>query len=186
MDIVSSLIFFDYKISQSIIYLRSDFFDQFFIFITWLGSWPVIIFLVICLSILFCFYRKGNLMLPLFISVAGSGLMTIIIKYLVDRSRPGVDIALYLEKLPSFPSAHAALVFAFFGYLLYLVWKFNYNLTQRFFLSFIFILIIILIGFSRLYLGVHFLSDVIAGYLIGLAWVLVAVYISQRKTYFKR
>ncbi len=185
MNILSNLIFIDQKIGQSIIYFRGDFFDQFFLFITKLGSWQMIILLFVFFSALFYFNKRKGLILPLFVSVLGSGIMTVIIKYLVDRSRPGADIALYVEKLPSFPSAHAALTFALFGYLIYVIFRSSFSLWFKFFSSLIFVLIIITIGFSRLYLGVHFLSDVISGYLTGLLWVLVAMYISWKRNSFK-
>ena len=106
--------------------------------------------------------------------------MTIIIKALVDRSRPGANLALYIEKLSSFPSAHAALSLAFFGFLAYCFWRFDFPLKIRIILSVILGLIILLVGFSRIYLGVHFTSDIIAGYLTALMWVLIGMYVSRR------
>jgi membrane-associated phospholipid phosphatase len=178
---LKSLIFLDNKISEGVVFLRSDFWDQFFLIFTKLGSWYVIAILFVLLSVIFYFYNRRSLILPFFVVIAGSGIMTIIVKYLVDRARPGAGIALYIEKLPSFPSAHAALILALFGFLIYCVWRFDFKIAIKIILSLIFFTIIILIGFSRLYLGVHFLSDIIAGYLTGLMWVLIGMYISRSR-----
>lgn len=181
MNIFSNLLFIDHAISLNIVYFRNDFFDQFFLLLTWLGSWQVITVIFICLSILFYSTKKRVLIFPLFVSILGSGIMAVIIKYLVNRGRPGVDIALYLEKLPSFPSAHAALSLALFGFLIFSFWRFNFKLWLKISFSVILTLLIATIGFSRLYLGVHYLSDVIAGYLVGLLWLLIAMYLSRKK-----
>lgn len=166
--------------------IRSDFWDHFFMFITFLGQWLVVLILFLFVSALFVKYKKKFLIKPLLISILGSGLTTILIKYLVNRDRPGGDIPLYIEKLPSFPSAHAALVLALFGFLIYCLWRFNLNHKVKVFFMVIFSLVILLIGFSRLYLGVHYLTDVLAGYLVGLIWVLISVYLSRKNLTDKR
>jgi undecaprenyl-diphosphatase len=155
--------------------------------ITWLGSWQVIFGLLILISLIFIFYKKKDLIFPLLISVLGSGIMVLIIKNLVNRSRPGVGVALYVEQFASFPSSHAALIFSLFGFLIYCFWRLNLHLSYKISLiikiitTLVFGSIILLVGFSRLYLGVHFLSDVLAGYLTGLLWLLIAIYISKEK-----
>jgi membrane-associated phospholipid phosphatase len=187
MDIFSNLIYFDSRFAKGLVSVRSLFWDDFFFLFTNLGSWQVVTGLFILISFIFILYRKKDLIFPLFVSIFGSGIMVVIIKYLVDRARPGGDISLYSEQLPSFPSAHAALIFALFGFLIYCAWRlhfrssFKLSIITKIIATFTFSLIIILVGFSRLYLGVHFLSDVIAGYLTGLVWVLIAMYISRKE-----
>ncbi len=180
MNILSSLIFIDHQIAVGVINLRSDFMDHFFFLITRLGSWPIITGLFIITACLFWLYKRKQLILPFLIVIAGAGIMTIIIKALVDRSRPGSNLALYIEKLSSFPSAHAALSLAFFSFLIYCFWRFNLSLKTKIISSVILGLTVLLVGFSRIYLGVHFTSDIIAGYLIGLMWVLIGMYISRK------
>jgi membrane-associated phospholipid phosphatase len=181
MTLLNSIILLDIKIQKVILYLRSEVWDNFFFFITKLGSWPVIIVIFICLSVWLFATKKSRLFFPFFITVVGSGIMTLIIKYLINRERPEAGIALYLEKLPSFPSAHASLVFALFGFIIYVIWRLNFNLIFKIILSLVFIALIILVGFSRIYLGVHFTSDVIGGYFTGLFCLLIVIYISRNK-----
>jgi undecaprenyl-diphosphatase len=181
MSNLSILVFWDTKISETIIYLRSDFFNHFFFFVTGFGEWKVITALFIIISFGFYLSLKRDLIFPFFISVFGSGVTALIIKYIVDRSRPGSGIALYHEKLSSFPSAHAALACAFFGFLIYCLWRFDISVRLKIVLSSIFSLMIILVSFSRLYLGVHYLSDVLAGFLTGLLWLIITMYVSYRR-----
>lgn len=173
MNFYTDLILFDQRISASLVYWRRDFFDGFFLFITQFGHWPVIIILTVLAVGVFYLLKRRNLIGPLLLTVAGSGLCAVGLKSLVDRARPGPDIAVYVEKLSSFPSAHAALILALGGFLLYSLRWFKIGRTAKIGLSLLLLLLILLVGFSRVYLGVHFLSDVLAGYLIGFIWVLI-------------
>ena len=179
MNILSIFAVFDYKIALDIVAIRTPFLNSFFSLFTWLGSSQSIILIFIIVSVALYYHKKENYIYPLFVSIFGSGIMVIIIKYFVNRARPGVGIAIYQEQLSSFPSAHAALIMALFGFLIYCIWRFNLNLKIKIGITIIFTVIILLVGFSRLYLGVHFLSDVLAGYLIGLMWLLIARHITS-------
>ncbi len=161
--------------------LRNESLNKFFLIFTKLGDWEVILVLFVLVSVLFWFYKKKTLIFPFSVTIAGSVIMTTAIKYIFHNPRPDYSLALYLETGPSFPSAHSALILAFLGFLIYCLWRFKLNLNIKIILTILFTLVIILIGFSRLYLGVHFLGDVLAGYLVGLMWVLIGMYVSRRR-----
>lgn len=183
MNIFTSLNIIDHQVSQSVLLIRSDFLTRFFLCLTKLGDWKVILILTVLLLAVFWFYSKRNLILPFLITVAGSGLMTTALKYIVLRPRPADGLPLVWETGPSFPSAHATLALALFGFLIYLIWRYysNWNLAVKIVLTFVLAPIILLVGFSRFYLGVHFATDVIAGYLVGLLWLLIGMHISREK-----
>jgi len=181
MSLFDYILNIDLNLAQAILNFRSPFWDQFFWRFTYLGHWLVILIIASIFSFFFYLKQKKYLILPLFVSVLGSGAMTLIIKYLVDRARPGIEIALYTESLPSFPSAHAVLIFSSFGFLAYCLWRSRFNLSIKIIFTTVFSATIILVGFSRLYLGVHFTSDVLAGYLVGLLCVLLTMYFSRRR-----
>jgi len=96
-----------------------------------------------------------------------------------DCGRLPVKIAAFLEKTFSFPSGHSTIAVSFYGFITYVLWR---NAKTRLYKIIILttgIILMAAIGFSRLYLGVHFLSDVIAGYLLGIFWVTIGIGVLQ-------
>ena len=85
----------------------------------------------------------------------------------------------YIENGFSFPSGHAALSLALYGFLTYLAWK-NFPQRYRIILVAIAALLVGLIGLSRLYLGLHFVSDVLVGYAIGTILLAGGIFVSER------
>lgn len=102
-------------------------------------------------------------------------ILNLTIKLIVQRPRPE-DINLVVETGFSFPSGHSMAAMAFFGLLVWLVWHYEKNRTQRLLCCTGFSIVILAIGLSRVYLGVHYASDVLAGFCISLAWL--AIYTS--------
>jgi len=175
----SSVISLDTNIENILVVFRDSFLVKLFLWITALGEAQIIISVVLIATALFWLWKKRFYIMSLWVAVAGSAASAYIAKMLINRARPGGDIPVYTENFYSFPSGHAALIITLCGFLTYCVWK-NYETwkirVNSFFISGA---IILLVGFSRLYLGVHFLSDVIGGYLIGFLWLLVGVAISE-------
>jgi undecaprenyl-diphosphatase len=115
----------------------------------------------------------------LFIALAGAGgLLAEVVKNLVDRPRPSPDFATVLGVLKSysFPSGHVTSYSILYGFLFYLVFV---HLPRpnplRMPLLVLFVLLIVLIGPSRIYMGQHWASDVIAGYALGFAYLLLLI-----------
>lgn len=103
----------------------------------------------------------------LLLTVATSGIATLLLKGLIARPRPPEQYQAYHEVWYAFPSAHAALAVALYGFLAVITYRScSSRATRLFALGGLFSLML-LIGFSRLYLGVHYLSDVLGGYLLG-------------------
>lgn len=92
-----------------------------------------------------------------------------ILKLIFSRERP-IDINIITETGYSFPSGHAMISLSIYGFLAYLLWKSDYK-YKKIGVALL-ILLIILIGISRIYLGVHYTSDVIAGFIISLSYLL--------------
>lgn len=167
-----------YKFISSFI---SDNMTVFMKFISFLGSgWTITFFAVIIPFIIFVFRKRSYYRLGLFISanIALGALLNQTLKYLFRRPRPGI---LRLAEVGgySFPSGHSMNSMIFYGIIAYQLIK-NVKTESRYLFAAIIGLLILLIGISRIYLGVHYASDVLAGFLIGLGWDALAVRMSDR------
>ena len=144
-----------------------------FIGITELGSTAIVSGLTLCIGIFFVFRRQIPYAVGLAVSVFGAGGTALLLKELIRRARPDVTLQAYAETGFSFPSGHATLAAAFYGFLIYLVWRMMPAGHRRTVVLAVLTLIIALIAFSRLYLGVHYLTDVMGWLLLGglFAWI---------------
>ena len=102
--------------------------------------------------------------------------INIILKNIFQRERPLVENRLVEEIGYSFPSGHSMVSMAFYGFLIYLIYVYIDKKRYKYPLIILLSIIILTIGFSRIYLGVHYLSDVLAGFLIAIAYLIVFVY----------
>lgn len=102
-------------------------------------------------------------------AAASSLLLNYIIKTAVHRPRPTANLVEVFQNIQgfSFPSGHVMFYMAFFGFLLFLVFTLVKRVWWRYFLMSFLILLIALVGVSRMYLGEHWASDVLGGYLAG-------------------
>ena len=108
------------------------------------------------------------------VNVGFVGAFCFVVKHIIKRPRPE-GIALITETGFSFPSAHTMGSVVFYGFLVFLIWKYLKNKPLKIIFSIILPLLAILIGYTRVYLGVHFATDVIAGLLAGIAYLAVAI-----------
>jgi len=178
-DIINSdiIVSADVRVANLLAIFRNADLTKIFFWITLLGKWQIILIFTVAAILILWFWKKRFYIIPLLISITGSEIFTSIGKFVFHRARP--DVAVYSENSFSFPSGHATSAIAFYGFLTYMLirnaksWK---NKINVFFASFI---IILLIGFSRLYLGVHYVSDVWGGYLVGAIWLIIALSLSE-------
>ncbi|MCL2438143.1 MAG: phosphatase PAP2 family protein [Coriobacteriia bacterium] len=119
------------------------------------------------------FYLAGTL--------AVSALLNVGLKLLIARPRPDAGIALIIESGHSFPSGHAMAATSFYGFLIFMIANSEIKPWMKFSLCSLLVFLIANICLSRVYLGVHFFSDVAAGALISTCLVLTAGYLAKRK-----
>jgi undecaprenyl-diphosphatase len=125
---------------------------------------------------LFLLHKKDFAYFLLFFgSVAGSSAFWFIFKLLIQRPRPEIFPPLTIETSFSFPSGHASFAVIFFGLLAYFAAGGVRTRTARFGILFVWIFLCLAIGISRLYLGVHYPTDVLAGYLSGLFFLCLGI-----------
>lgn len=137
-------------------------------FFSLLGS-EVVLAITALLLLIFAWQRRWGRALTLAIVTGGAEVLNNILKDQFRRTRPEPVAGFIAAQQFSFPSGHAMVSAAFYFYLAYLSWQLVRGLW-RWVLVGALVLLVFLIGLSRLYLEAHYLSDVIAGYLAGFLW----------------
>lgn len=94
------------------------------------------------------------------------------------RERP-LQVAYYPETGYSFPSGHSATAMVLYGLLAYWLIRGQHRTKNWVMIGVVAVGLIGIVGFSRIYLGVHFLSDVLGGYLLGICWLIVGVVLTE-------
>ena len=166
---------FDIALAQALRAETSPAWQSAFWYLTWLGSASVITSAAV--AVLWLLLKRGHTMLAIMWSVSqgGSALLNYAMKVAFARARPeGADELLYSSSL-SFPSGHAMATLVFCGVGAYLLVRLLPSKARSGPFIVLLLAVPLVIGFSRLYLGVHYVSDVIAGFLAGAAWVAVCV-----------
>lgn len=153
--------------------LRNDKLTTFMKLATKLSN-PEVMIVIAIISIIICikFIKNKKLSLGIVLNLAGITLINQILKLIFKRERPTgyrlIEMSGY-----SFPSGHAMASLAFYGLLIYIIKRLVKNKYLKILLITLNIAIIILIGVSRIYLGVHYLSDVLTGYSISIIYLLI-------------
>ena len=153
--------------------------------ITSLGSASVLVLITTATIIYLLLIRRPGTALLIFVAVAGGQVLSSLLKVGVDRPRPELVSHLVDETSLSFPSGHAMLSAVTYLTLGSLAARFLPGRTTKVYVLFLAVLTTVLVGVSRIYLGVHWPSDVLAGWCAGFAWAmlcwLVARLLQRRK-----
>lgn len=158
---------FDSAVYNFIISFKSNSLTNIFKFITFFGSSIPLISICI-ISLLFIKNKK----IPMYISInlIVTAIFNFLLKNIIRRNRP-VGYRLVEETGFSFPSGHSMASMAFYGLIIYLVFKYVKNKYAKIALCTFLSILIVAIGISRIYLGVHYASDVLAGFMISLSYL---------------
>ena len=151
--------------------------DSVMVFITQLGGVLVLGLATVLAVGYFWYKRRKYAALMVLASMVGAGILNVLLKALFARERPDLWTQLVTETSFSFPSGHAMGSSAFALALIIILWQTKWRILVLILGS----LYVLLIGLSRMYLGVHFPTDVVAGWLVSAGWVaIVAAFIVQR------
>lgn len=150
--------------------LECDFFDNYFLFVTRMGNENVIIIFIIMLL----FVLKDRERILLLFSSLVSVVSNQGIKHLLMRKRPDV-LHLIKQGGYSYPSGHSMIAVAVYGLLIYFVCSKIKNKYLKYGLSLLLVLLIISIGISRIYVGVHYISDVLGGFLLAIIELILLI-----------
>ena len=171
---------FDFKVFEFLKAYVNGKNNQIMLFITFLGTHIFLIPANIVLIIYFLFIKKHKWYSIKIPSIALSSLaLMFLLKNLFGRHRPNIPLLKEVQGL-SFPSGHAFMSVTFYGLLIYIVWKTVKTRWLKWSLSILLAMLIFIIGFSRIYLRVHYPSDVLAGFATGFLWLVVSLRILRR------
>jgi len=165
----------DDAILQTINGFSTSVWDTFFVIVTQLGGVIGIITLTLGLLAVLILRHKRRAAFVLALTVGGAALLNLILKLVFERSRPDLWEQLIVETSYSFPSGHAMLSAALGLVVIYIFWATPYRWPVAVAAS----LYVLVIGLSRLYLGVHYPTDIVAGWLVSGAWLVAVVVVTN-------
>ena len=163
-----------YKIIST--YLMSDFVTPIAKIITKFGGAT---FLIITSIILLLVIKNKKIGIAICSNLAIIAGFNAILKNILQRPRP-MEYRLINETGYSFPSGHSAVSMAFYGFIIYLIYKYIKNKYVKWTLITILGILTIFIGISRIYLGVHYTSDVLAGFLVSISYLILYINIVNK------
>ena len=174
-DVVNadSIVTTDLFVSQHMSVLQDSSIVPAFVFITSLGSTPITCLVILLTAILCAVVRQPYILVGLLISTIGSTAFTFVNKMVFQRARP-IDILLQ-EHTYSFPSGHATISIALYGFLAYMAIRFSQSFIHQVRILSLAVLLCLFIGLSRIVLNEHYLSDVMGGFLVGTLWLTIAI-----------
>lgn len=152
-------------------FLISDFVTPIAKFITNFGG---AIFLIALTIVLFIVIKNKKIGASIFSNLVIVTILNQLLKGILQRPRP-TEYRIIEETGYSFPSGHSMISMAFYGYLIYLIYKYVKNKYIKWTSIVVLSLLICTIGISRIYLGVHYTSDVLGGFLISISYLVIFI-----------
>lgn len=177
---------YDQQVTDYIISFRNPSLTRYFIFMTNVGDiYGYLIVLVLALCISWFFFKNWRYVAQTVLVLMLASISNVMLKRFIDRARPGIEHLVSVKTL-SYPSGHAMSAMAFYGFLIYIFYRFKMNNLLKYGVMLFLVFIILSIGISRIYLGVHFPSDIAGGYIAGLIWVFFCILIFNLVEVFRR
>lgn len=158
-------------------HIISDFMTPVAKTITWFGSATCLILL--CFLIL-VFNKNKKINIAIISNLGICTILNLMLKNILQRSRP-TEYRIIDERGYSFPSGHSMISMAFYGLLIYLIYKNIKNKSLKWILIILLSILILFIGISRIYLGVHYVSDVLGGFLVSISYLILYIKILKKE-----
>lgn len=162
---------FDASVTSYVTSYRSETLTKFFTFVTHLGDRNAYVFITIALAAYFLIrHRSWKFILQTTVVLILATASNIVLKKVINRARPSAEHLVHVDTL-SYPSGHAMSAMAFYGFLIFLCLRHKMPVWLRTTFMTLLVLLILSVGVSRIYLGVHYPSDVVGGFIGGMIWV---------------
>ena len=170
---------FDQSISSFIQSFQTDSFTQLMKGVTFFGSSTFLFPAYIILILYFLLRKKGRLALDIsMIGLSSTGIL-FLFKDIFRRHRP-LDPLISDVTGFSFPSGHSFSSFTFFGMLIYILWQAKIHTGWKVFVAIVLVLFAASIALSRVYLRVHYPSDVVAGFCLSILWLMISLWVLHK------
>jgi len=161
---------------------RSPLWNGIFLMLTYLGSVNFVSVGTFAGGVILLIKKRMSYFYLLLFSASVSSAFVLLIKDMIGRLRPADAVAVYTETSFSFPSGHTTLSVVFYGVLAYILAQRHADWGYRTNILFGWIFFMAMIGFSRMYLGVHYASDVLGGYALGFLSLSVGIILFEKYT----
>lgn len=173
----------DVIISHFIYALRSPLVTEIMRGFSFLGG-EFIFFISLCiwLGLMLRGYKREGIVFA--VAIGGGQILNYVIKAILQVPRPTID-PIALANFYSFPSGHAMNSFIFFASITYLVFHFTRKKRLSVLCAIVSGILVALIGFSRVYLGVHYPSDIIAGFVAGFWWFITVIFLDKTLHFYR-
>jgi len=174
----------DSPINQLMVWIRVPWMNQLMLLVSTTASWQMILWGTWLGSILLAAAKKWRYLTAMLLSNATAVIFIQLAKMITGRERPPVEMAVITEHGFAFPSGHSYLAVVFYGLLTYFWVKHLKLKWEKILMLGIGIVFVMMLGFSRIYLGVHWTTDVLAGLSISLTWLgVIITYLEYKNRY---
>lgn len=171
----------DQTIATYIYSLRTPFITDIMMFITSLADVNTIIVLFVFVVVILLVLKKRSHIIPVVLTLLGNLIFVSLVKTILARPRPLLANALVYEESYSYPSGHSLIAITIYGLLIIYLFTFVKSHAIRRLSVIVGVILILIVGFSRIYLGAHWPSDVLASYLIGICWLSLILFLIEHR-----
>lgn len=180
--LTNQLLAIDSTAAEQLYAARTPLLTQVMLGLSWLG-YQAVVLTSFGLGLYLLLRQRWSALRNHLVVIGGAGLASFWIKLLIIRPRPELAPLVVLEDY-SYPSGHSFMSFVFYASLAIFIWQTHRTKLVRVPFAILAAMIIIGIGISRIYLGVHYPSDVLGGWLAGLTWLSLTMAVLPRNTGF--
>lgn len=166
---------YDTRITGYITSFRRPWLTSFFEVITNIGDLKgYIVMVFLSTAFLYWHFKNWRFSIETGIVLIFASLSNVALKKVINRARPDAEHLVSVSTL-SYPSGHAMSAMAFYGFLIYVIYNVKVKKWIKAIIISVLVFLILSIGISRIYLGVHYPSDIAGGYIAGLVWVIFSI-----------